>query len=189
MKSASSLSKLAKTLISINNRLDFVFSLSVIDVSSCAKQRFYYPKASGSGCKKTFLSCACRLEVQMTSDIQAILQMLQRQSVLGPPAYSTVASSPEYHKPAIRVQPGTAVHTQVTHTHSITLNIHLNSSAFAPVEINTRPLALWKSTEWVNVLLLLLFTVSWFWDAWWARQTQRLHTCHYIRDDLWCQLD
>ncbi|XP_049335104.1 potassium voltage-gated channel subfamily H member 7 isoform X3 [Astyanax mexicanus] len=46
-----------------------------------------------------------RLEVQMTSDIQAILQLLQRQSALGPPAYSTVASSPEYHKPAIRVQP------------------------------------------------------------------------------------
>ncbi|KAK3557006.1 hypothetical protein QTP70_022899 [Hemibagrus guttatus] len=53
-----------------------------------------------------------RLEVQMTSDIQAILQMLQRQSTLGPPAYSTLASSPEYHKPAIRVQPVTAVHTQ-----------------------------------------------------------------------------
>uniref|UniRef100_A0AAR2K0U1 Cyclic nucleotide-binding domain-containing protein n=1 Tax=Pygocentrus nattereri TaxID=42514 RepID=A0AAR2K0U1_PYGNA len=46
-----------------------------------------------------------RLEAQMTSDIQAILQLLQRQSALGPPAYSTVASSPEYHKPAIRVQP------------------------------------------------------------------------------------
>ncbi|XP_060774717.1 potassium voltage-gated channel subfamily H member 7 [Neoarius graeffei] len=53
-----------------------------------------------------------RLEVQMTSDIQAILQMLQRQSALGPPAYSTLASSPEYHKPAIRVQPVIAVHTQ-----------------------------------------------------------------------------
>ncbi|KAM9483015.1 voltage-gated inwardly rectifying potassium channel KCNH7 [Clarias gariepinus] len=53
-----------------------------------------------------------RLEVQMTSDIQAILQMLQRQSALGPPAYSTLASSPEYHKPAIRVQPVTAVQTQ-----------------------------------------------------------------------------
>uniref|UniRef100_A0A8B9LNM1 Potassium channel, voltage gated eag related subfamily H, member 7 n=1 Tax=Astyanax mexicanus TaxID=7994 RepID=A0A8B9LNM1_ASTMX len=54
-----------------------------------------------------------RLEVQMTSDIQAILQLLQRQSALGPPAYSTVASSPEYHKPAIRVQPVTAIQTQV----------------------------------------------------------------------------
>ncbi|XP_027015665.2 potassium voltage-gated channel subfamily H member 7 isoform X2 [Tachysurus fulvidraco] len=53
-----------------------------------------------------------RLEVQMTSDIQAILQMLQRQSALGPPAYSTLASSPEYNKPAIRVQPVIAGHTQ-----------------------------------------------------------------------------
>ncbi|XP_077055589.1 voltage-gated inwardly rectifying potassium channel KCNH7 isoform X7 [Siphateles boraxobius] len=50
-----------------------------------------------------------RLEVQMTSDIQAILQLLQRQSALGPPAYSTVAVSPEYHKP---VQPVTAMQTQ-----------------------------------------------------------------------------
>ncbi|GAA6100384.1 potassium voltage-gated channel subfamily H member 7 isoform X1 [Tachysurus ichikawai] len=48
----------------------------------------------------------------MTSDIQAILQMLQRQSTLGPPAYSTLASSPEYNKPAIRVQPVIAGHTQ-----------------------------------------------------------------------------
>lgn len=48
----------------------------------------------------------------MTSDIQAILQLLQRQSALGPPAYSTVAVSPEYHKP---VQPVTAMQTQVTH--------------------------------------------------------------------------
>ncbi|XP_039545394.1 potassium voltage-gated channel subfamily H member 7 isoform X4 [Pimephales promelas] len=50
-----------------------------------------------------------RLEAQMTSDIQAILQLLQRQSALGPPAYSTVAVSPEYHKP---VQPVTAMQTQ-----------------------------------------------------------------------------
>lgn len=54
--------------------------------------------------------CVCRLEEQMTSDIQAILQLLQRQSTLGPPAYSTVAVSPDYHKP---VQPVTAMQTQV----------------------------------------------------------------------------
>ncbi|KAG7464114.1 hypothetical protein MATL_G00183840 [Megalops atlanticus] len=46
-----------------------------------------------------------RLESQMTSDIQAILQLLQRQSTLGPPAYSTVTASPEYQRPAVRVQP------------------------------------------------------------------------------------
>ncbi|KTG04988.1 hypothetical protein cypCar_00006302 [Cyprinus carpio] len=50
-----------------------------------------------------------RLEEQMTSDIQAILQLLQRQSTLGPPEYSTVAVSPDYHKP---VQPVTAMQTQ-----------------------------------------------------------------------------
>ncbi|KAI1898282.1 hypothetical protein AGOR_G00070720 [Albula goreensis] len=52
-----------------------------------------------------------RLESQMTSDIQTILQLLQRQSTLGPPAYSTVTSSPEYQRPAIRVQPVTAIKT------------------------------------------------------------------------------
>lgn len=93
-----------------------VISLSVTD-DLCARSRqgFYNPKSLDS-CMETFFVCACRLEVQMTSDIQAILQMLQRQSALGPPAYSTLASSPEYHKPAIRVQPVIAVHTQVTHT-------------------------------------------------------------------------
>ncbi|XP_059183770.1 potassium voltage-gated channel subfamily H member 7-like [Centropristis striata] len=40
-----------------------------------------------------------RLESQMTSDIQAILQLLQRQTASGPPAYSTVTSSPEYQRP------------------------------------------------------------------------------------------
>ncbi|XP_051986049.1 potassium voltage-gated channel subfamily H member 7-like [Xyrauchen texanus] len=50
-----------------------------------------------------------RLEAQMTSDIQAILQLLQRQSTVGPPAYSPVAVSPEYIKP---VQPVTAIQTQ-----------------------------------------------------------------------------
>lgn len=50
----------------------------------------------------------------MTSDIQAILQLLQRQTAAGPPAYSTVTSSPEYHRPAVRVQPVCAVQTQMS---------------------------------------------------------------------------
>lgn len=41
----------------------------------------------------------------MTADIQAILTLLQRQTTSGPPAYSTVTSSPEYQRPAVRVQP------------------------------------------------------------------------------------
>ncbi|XP_061834326.1 voltage-gated inwardly rectifying potassium channel KCNH7-like isoform X2 [Nerophis lumbriciformis] len=49
-----------------------------------------------------------RLESQMTTDIQAILQILQRQSTAGPPSYSTVSSSPEYQRPTIRVQPASA---------------------------------------------------------------------------------
>ncbi|XP_051563369.1 potassium voltage-gated channel subfamily H member 7-like isoform X2 [Myxocyprinus asiaticus] len=49
-----------------------------------------------------------RLEAQMTSDIQAILQLLQRQGTVGPPAYSPVAISPEYNKP---VHPVTAIQT------------------------------------------------------------------------------
>ncbi|KAG7466900.1 hypothetical protein MATL_G00147270 [Megalops atlanticus] len=52
-----------------------------------------------------------RLESQMTSDIQTILQLLQRQSTLGPPAYSTVTGSPEYQRPAVRIQPASAVGT------------------------------------------------------------------------------
>lgn len=45
-----------------------------------------------------------RLESQLMTDIQTILQLLQRQPTLGPPAYSTVTASPEYHKPAMKVQ-------------------------------------------------------------------------------------
>uniref|UniRef100_A0A669F3S4 Potassium voltage-gated channel subfamily H member 7 n=1 Tax=Oreochromis niloticus TaxID=8128 RepID=A0A669F3S4_ORENI len=43
-----------------------------------------------------------RLESQMTADIQAILQLLQRQTAAGPPAYSTVTSSPEYQRPSLK---------------------------------------------------------------------------------------
>lgn len=39
------------------------------------------------------------------SDIHTILQLLQRQPTLGPPAYSTVTASPDYHRPAVKVQP------------------------------------------------------------------------------------
>ncbi|XP_049919058.1 potassium voltage-gated channel subfamily H member 7 isoform X2 [Epinephelus moara] len=55
-----------------------------------------------------------RLESQMTADIQAILQLLQRQTASGPPAYSTVTSSPEYQRPAIWVQPVSAIQTELS---------------------------------------------------------------------------
>ncbi|XP_019960056.2 voltage-gated inwardly rectifying potassium channel KCNH7 isoform X2 [Paralichthys olivaceus] len=55
-----------------------------------------------------------RLESQMTADIQAILQLLQRQTTAGPPAYSTVTSSPEYQRPAVRVQPLCAIQTDLS---------------------------------------------------------------------------
>ncbi|XP_062236752.1 potassium voltage-gated channel subfamily H member 7 isoform X1 [Platichthys flesus] len=55
-----------------------------------------------------------RLESQMTADIQAILQLLQRQTTAGPPAYSTVTSSPEYQRPAVRVQPLCAIPTELS---------------------------------------------------------------------------
>ena len=41
----------------------------------------------------------------MVTDIQTILQLLQRQPTLGPPAYSTVTASLDYHTPAVKVQP------------------------------------------------------------------------------------
>ncbi|XP_072300456.1 voltage-gated inwardly rectifying potassium channel KCNH7-like [Eucyclogobius newberryi] len=46
-----------------------------------------------------------RLETQLMTDIQTILHLLQRQPTPGPPAYSTVTASPEYHKPATKLQP------------------------------------------------------------------------------------
>nr|XP_061812179.1 potassium voltage-gated channel subfamily H member 7-like [Nerophis lumbriciformis] len=46
-----------------------------------------------------------RLESQLMSDIQSILQLLQRQPTLGPPAYSTVTASPNYHASAVNIQP------------------------------------------------------------------------------------
>ncbi|MEQ2194166.1 hypothetical protein XENOCAPTIV_024763, partial [Xenoophorus captivus] len=54
------------------------------------------------------------LESQMTADIQAILQLLQRQTAFGPPAYCTVTSSPEYPSPTIRVQPVSAIQTDLS---------------------------------------------------------------------------
>ncbi|NXF15076.1 KCNH7 protein, partial [Rhodinocichla rosea] len=56
-----------------------------------------------------------RLESQMTADIQTILQLLQRQSTLIPPAYSMVTASAEYQEPAVRViqklQPAASIKT------------------------------------------------------------------------------
>ncbi|RMC18598.1 hypothetical protein DUI87_04492 [Hirundo rustica rustica] len=56
-----------------------------------------------------------RLESQMTADIQTILQLLQRQSALIPPAYSMVTASAEYQEPAVRViqklQPAASIKT------------------------------------------------------------------------------
>ncbi|XP_064420119.1 potassium voltage-gated channel subfamily H member 7 [Latimeria chalumnae] len=44
-----------------------------------------------------------RLESQMTADIQAVLQLLQRQTTLVPPAYSMVATSADYQKTSVPV--------------------------------------------------------------------------------------
>lgn len=65
-----------------------------------------HPKWNHCHAAFQFISCfvAIRLESQMTADIQAILQLLQRQTAAGPPAYSTVTSSPEYQRPAVRIQ-------------------------------------------------------------------------------------
>ena len=54
----------------------------------------------------------------MTSDIQTILQLLQRQSTLGPPAYSTVTASPDYQRPAVMVQPIAALTSSHCFSHS-----------------------------------------------------------------------
>ncbi|XP_032880055.1 potassium voltage-gated channel subfamily H member 7 isoform X2 [Amblyraja radiata] len=44
-----------------------------------------------------------RLETQMSTDIHAILQLLQRQSMVGPPAYSMVTGAGDYQRPSSRV--------------------------------------------------------------------------------------
>ncbi|KAJ8255756.1 hypothetical protein COCON_G00196200, partial [Conger conger] len=46
-----------------------------------------------------------RLESQMTSDIQTILQLLHRQLAHGPPTYSMVTASPEYQRPCLPAVP------------------------------------------------------------------------------------
>uniref|UniRef100_A0A663MTV1 Potassium voltage-gated channel subfamily H member 7 n=1 Tax=Athene cunicularia TaxID=194338 RepID=A0A663MTV1_ATHCN len=57
-----------------------------------------------------------RLESQMTADIQTILQLLQRQSTLIPPAYSMVTAGAEYQQPATQViqklQPAASIKTE-----------------------------------------------------------------------------
>ncbi|KAB0379436.1 hypothetical protein FD755_007220, partial [Muntiacus reevesi] len=44
-----------------------------------------------------------RLESQMTADIQTILQLLQKQTTVVPPAYSMVTAGGEYQRPTIRL--------------------------------------------------------------------------------------
>uniref|UniRef100_A0A8C1ZH26 Potassium voltage-gated channel subfamily H member 7 n=1 Tax=Cyprinus carpio TaxID=7962 RepID=A0A8C1ZH26_CYPCA len=56
-------------------------------------------------------------ECQMTSDIQSILQLLQRQTCLGPPAYSSLTAGPKDKRPGIRVQPMASVPSNPQHLH------------------------------------------------------------------------
>nr|XP_058908208.1 potassium voltage-gated channel subfamily H member 7 isoform X3 [Kogia breviceps] len=44
-----------------------------------------------------------RLESQMTADVQTILQLLQKQTTVVPPAYSMVTTGAEYQRPVIRL--------------------------------------------------------------------------------------
>ncbi|XP_008578895.1 PREDICTED: potassium voltage-gated channel subfamily H member 7 isoform X2 [Galeopterus variegatus] len=44
-----------------------------------------------------------RLESQMTADIQTILQLLQKQATVVPPAYSMVTAGTDYQRPVIRL--------------------------------------------------------------------------------------
>lgn len=46
---------------------------------------------------------SCRLESQMTADIQTILQLLQKQTTVVPPAYSMVTAAAEYQRPTIHL--------------------------------------------------------------------------------------
>lgn len=58
---------------------------------------------------------SCRLESQMTTDIQTILQLLQKQTTVVPPAYSMVTAGAEYHSPTLRLMrtsyPGASIKT------------------------------------------------------------------------------
>lgn len=63
-----------------------------------------------------FWDClSCRLESQMTADIQTILQLLQKQTTVVPPAYSMVTSGAEYQRPIIHPvrtsHPGASIKT------------------------------------------------------------------------------
>ncbi|XP_077303702.1 voltage-gated inwardly rectifying potassium channel KCNH7 [Lithobates pipiens] len=63
-----------------------------------------------------------RLESQMTADIQSILQLLQRQASVVPPAYSLVTASSDYQRPAVRrvqsVHSGASIKTDRSFTPS-----------------------------------------------------------------------
>lgn len=58
---------------------------------------------------------SCRLESQVTADVQTILQLLQKQSTVVPPAYSMVTAGAEYQRPAIHLMrtshPGASIKT------------------------------------------------------------------------------
>ncbi|KAJ8350709.1 hypothetical protein SKAU_G00258390 [Synaphobranchus kaupii] len=57
-----------------------------------------------------------RLELQMTSDIQTILRLLQRQSAHGPPTYSMVTASPEYQRPDVSLPAVSVVRTGLSYS-------------------------------------------------------------------------
>lgn len=63
-------------------------------------------RVRGAACSPlTPVPCACRLETRMTADVAAIMQLLQRQAALVPPAYSALSSPPQPPGPEPPLQP------------------------------------------------------------------------------------
>uniref|UniRef100_H2RQX2 Potassium voltage-gated channel subfamily H member 7 n=1 Tax=Takifugu rubripes TaxID=31033 RepID=H2RQX2_TAKRU len=88
-----------------------------------------------------------RLESQLVSDIQTILQLLQRQTTPGPPAYSTVTSSPDYHRPAMKVQPVPLITSHLfSHAGTQVSNTEEEISPLSKHLLKWGNLSLWSNT-------------------------------------------
>lgn len=107
-----------------------------------------------------------RLESQMTADVQTILQLLQKQSTVVPPAYSMVTAGAEYQRPTVHLmrtsQPGASIKTDRSFSPSSQVSI---DSVQPTVSLRG------CSRDHLNQQILILLNLN-FWE--WA------HDLHFI---------
>ena len=96
------------------------------------------------------LCLSCRLESQMTADIQTILQLLQKQTTVVPPAYSMVTAGAEYQRPVIRLMRTSPPAASIKTDRSFSPSSQVSVRSVEP-RVNISP-DVFLGTTWIRII-------------------------------------